>query len=80
MIIKEATGIDLIVAMYGHKIISTYLNLPAKKASTIPATRAIKKPNTILENVNQTELKNSDSVQIVQNLRATSTGDANKTF
>ena len=80
IMIKEATGTDLIAVNTGQKKISNTGNFPAKIAKSTPSTSASPNPPTILIKLNQTEDKKSGSCQITASLASTERGEASKIF
>lgn len=73
---KDATGTDLKLIIYGHSIYSAALNLPETTPRTDPSINAEKKPANTLSAENKTVLIKPFSRHTVSILCATWSGEA----
>ena len=76
--IKEATGVDLITVIKGHKRTSAMWNLLLITARMIPAARERAKPSIILKNEKETAPQKSGSKTRLKSLPAVVTGEARR--
>lgn len=77
---KDATGTDLTVIIYGQRKVSKSLNLPAANAKAVPTEAPNRKPDEILLNENRSAERKERSKIISLKRLTTSIGETSKSL